>query len=142
MENRITAISLGVTDIAAARRFYIDGMGLTPVQEVGDEVSFFNLAPGLVLALFNGLAEDARIEQRGPGLFSIAHNVREKDQVDQILARAKAAGATITKPGTDTDWGGRSGYFADPEGHLWEIAWNPDWPIAEDGSVRIVPPKT
>lgn len=142
MEARLTAVTLGVTDIGASRRFYKEGLGLEPVSEVGDEVSFFNLAPGVVLALYSDLADDARVTGRGAGLTALAHNVLERTDVDDLIALAKSAGATVTRPAHDTDWGGRSGYFTDPDGHLWEIAWNPFWVTDANGGTRVPPPET
>lgn len=138
MEQRLSVITLGVRDLAASRRFYVEGLGWTPVMEVEGEVVFFNFAPGLVLGLFTGLAEDAGVEGRGPGLTALGHNVQDKVEVDAIIDLAARAGANVTQPARDTDWGGRSGYFADPDGHLWEVAWNPFWPIDEAGRVQIV----
>lgn len=137
LEQRVSLITLGVADLEASRRFYTDGLGWTPVRAVEGEVVFFNLSPGLVLALYTGLAADAAVEPRGPGLTSIALNLREKDEVDVVLAQAQGAGASVPQPARDTEWGGRSGYFADPDGHLWEIAWNPFWPVDEAGRVQI-----
>ncbi len=137
MEQRLSVVTLGVKDLAAARRFYADGLGWTPAMEAGGEVVFFNLAPGVVLGLYDDLSRDSGTEGRGPGLTSISQNVADKAQVDEVLATAERAGATVTKPAHDTAWGGRSGYFADPDGHLWEIAWNPFWPVDEAGRVQI-----
>jgi catechol 2,3-dioxygenase-like lactoylglutathione lyase family enzyme len=137
MEQRVTLITLGVSDLERSRRFYVDGLKWTPVMAVEGEVVFFNVGPGLVVGLFTGLAEDAGVEREAGGLSSIALNLREKAEVDAVLAEAKRAGAVITRPARDTDWGGRSGYFADPDGHLWEIAWNPFWPIDDEGRMQI-----
>ncbi|MGE5500533.1 MAG: VOC family protein [Ignavibacteriales bacterium] len=137
MEQRVSLITLGVSDLARSRRFYVEGLGWAPAMEVDGEVVFFNVGPGLVVGLFTGLAEDAGVEREAGGLSSIAVNMRDKAEVDAVLAEAHAAGGVITKPARDTDWGGRSGYFADPDGHLWEIAWNPFWPVDEAGRVQI-----
>ncbi len=137
MDQRITLITLGVSDLERARRFYVDGLKWAPVMAVEGEVVFFNVGPGLVVGLFTGLAEDAGVEREAGGLSSIALNLRDKAEVDAVLAEAERAGAVITKPARDTDWGGRSGYFADPDGHLWEIAWNPFWPIDDEGRMQI-----
>jgi catechol 2,3-dioxygenase-like lactoylglutathione lyase family enzyme len=137
MEQRVTLITLGVSDLERSRRFYVDGLKWAPVMVVEGEVVFFNVGPGLVVGLFTGLAEDAGVEREAGGLSSIALNLREKAEVDAVLAEAERAGAVITKPARDTDWGGRSGYFADPDGHLWEIAWNPFWPIDEAGRMQV-----
>lgn len=137
MEQRVTLITLGVRDLGRSRRFYVEGLGWTPAMEVEGEVVFFNVGPGLVVGLFTGLAEDAGVEREAGGLSSIALNLREKAEVDAVIAEAERAGAVITKPARDTDWGGRSGYFADPDGHLWEIAWNPFWPVDDAGRMQI-----
>jgi len=137
MEQRVSVITLGVRDLAASRRFYVEGLGWTPAMEAEGEVVFFNVGPGLVVGLYSGLAEDAGVEGRGAGLTSISQNMAEKAGVDALMAEAESAGAKITMPARDTDWGGRSGYFADPDGHLWEVAWNPFWPIDEAGRVQI-----
>jgi catechol 2,3-dioxygenase-like lactoylglutathione lyase family enzyme len=141
MEQRISLITLGVTDLVRSRRFYEQGLGWRP-GFVSDEVVFFQ-AGGLVLALFSraALAADAGlpgIERGGDGI-ALAHNVRTRAEVDAVLAEAAAAGAAILRPAEDAAWGGYSGYFADPDGHPWEVAWNPHWTIEADGSVRLGP---
>jgi len=138
VEQRVSAITLGVADLDRSVRFYGPGLGLTVGRQVEGEVAFFQLN-GLILCLYNDRARDAGLEGEafGRGLISIAHNVRERTEVDDILARAEAAGARITRAAHDTGWGGRTGYFADPDGHLWEIAWNPDWTISEDGATTL-----
>jgi catechol 2,3-dioxygenase-like lactoylglutathione lyase family enzyme len=137
MEQRVSVITLGVRDLAASRRFYVEGLGWSPVREVEGEVVFFNIAPGVVVGLYSGLGPDAGVEGRGAGLTAISQNVPQKDGVDALMAQARAAGATITMLARDTEWGGRSGYFADPDGHLWEIAWNPFWPVDAEGRISI-----
>ena len=137
MEQRVSVITLGVSDLPASRRFYVEGLRWAPVMEVEGEVVFFNVGPGLVVGLYSGLAADAGVQGRGAGLTSISQNVAEKADVDAVMVEAQAAGAKITQSARDTDWGGRSGYFADPDGHLWEMAWNPFWPIDEAGRVQI-----
>lgn len=131
MEPRISIITLGVADLQAAIRFYRDGLGL-PMQDNGDQIAFFPLQ-GTWLALYPraALAEDARVPAEGSGFagLTLAHNVRSKEAVDEILQQAVTAGATIVKPAEDAFWGGYSGYFADPDGHLWEVAWNPYFPL-------------
>lgn len=136
MEARITAVTLGVADIKASLAFY-EGLGLKAAMAM-DDVAFLPMN-GVVLCLYTGLADDAGVggEGRRAGLCAIAHNVHERLDVDALLARAKAAGATITRPAHDADWGGRSGYFADPDGNLWEIAWNPHWPLDAQGRVNL-----
>lgn len=134
MKPRITMLTLGVDDLERAVAFYRDGLGFPTEGIVGREfehgaVAFFDLQPGLKLAVWprRDLAHDAGIapSERSPTEFSIAHNVRSTDEVDAIMAQAKAAGAEIIKPASKTFWGGYTGYFEDPDGHLWEIAWNP-----------------
>jgi len=127
MEPRISLITLGVSDLSRSITFYRDGLGL-PLRPDGEGVAFFETR-GTWLALYprQALAEDARVEGGGSGFagFTLAHNVRSKAEVDETLRLAGRAGAAIVKPAGDTDWGGYSGYFSDPDGFLWEIAWNP-----------------
>ena len=127
MEPRISIITLGVSDLARSIAFYRDGLGL-PMRENGDAIAFFE-TKGTWLALFprQALAADAKVDEAGSGFpsFTLAHNVRSKEEVDALLKHVDGLGATITKPAQDTDWGGYSGYFKDPDGFLWEVAWNP-----------------
>jgi uncharacterized protein len=142
MEPRISLITLGVADIAKATAFYTR-LGWTASPASNDSVTFFQ-AGGSIFGLYGreALAKDANLP---PGSapagqsarMALAYNGRDKQEVDAVLAEAEAAGATIVKPAEDTFWGGYSGYFADPDGHLWEVAWNPFFPIAEDGSIRL-----
>ena len=134
MKPRITLITLGVDDLARAVRFYRDGMGLATEGIVGTQfehgaVAFFDLHGGLRLALWPraSLARDAGLplSPRASSDFSLAHNVASKAEVDGVMAEATMAGARIVKPAQDTFWGGYAGYFHDPDGHLWEVAWNP-----------------
>lgn len=138
MEQRISLITLGVDDLARAREFYEGGLGWTPTQ-TPDGVAFYQL-PGIVLALFGraDLAEDCgqAIDGRFSGI-SIAINERDEAGVDAVMVAALAAGATVVKPAHRTYWGGYSGYFADPDGHVWEVAHNPFWTINDDGTVSI-----
>mgnify|MGYP003541738502 FL=1 len=131
MEPRITLVTLGVSDLGRSIRFYRDGLGL-PQRETPEGVAFFEMR-GMWLSLYarEALAEDATVSAEGPGFrgFTLAHNVRSPEAVDRLLAEAVAAGATLVKPGQKVFWGGYSGYFADPDGFLWEVAWNPDLPI-------------
>jgi catechol 2,3-dioxygenase-like lactoylglutathione lyase family enzyme len=136
MRPRITLITLGVDDLERAVAFYRDGLGLETEGVVGTEfehgaVAFFTLETGLKLALWPraSLAHDTG-RPAGPASateFAIAHNVASREEVDAVLAEAAGAGADIVKPAGDTFYGGYAGYFADPDGHLWEIAWNPAW---------------
>jgi hypothetical protein len=131
MEPRITMITLGVADLDRAIRFYRDGLGL-PLREGSEGVAFFETR-GTILSLYprDALAEDATVPSTGSGFrsFSLAHNVASPEDVDRTLAETVGAGATLVKPGQKVFWGGYSGYFADPDGFLWEVAWNPYLPI-------------
>lgn len=136
MEARITLLTLGVDDLDRAVAFYRDGLGLPTEGIVGTgyehgAVAFFALAGGLKLALWPraSLAHDTGLPV-GPASateFAIAHNVGSREKVDAVMGEAAAAGAEITKAAADTFYGGYAGYFRDPDGHLWEIAWNPAW---------------
>lgn len=134
MKPRITLITLGVDDLERAVRFYRDGLGLTTEGIIGTEfeygaVAFFDLQAGLKLALWPraSLARDAGIAVAPSSAtdFSLAHNVRSKSEVDAVMAQAARAGARVVKAAHDTFYGGYAGYFQDPDGHLWEVAWNP-----------------
>src|SRR5262245_59302538 len=138
MKPRITLITLGVDDLERSVTFYRDGLGFATDGIVGKEfahgaVAFFDLASGLRLALWPraSIAHDTGLPQgpRSSTEFTLAHNVNSKQEVDTVMATAKKAGAHIVKPAGDTFWGGYTGYFADPDGHLWEVAWNPEWVI-------------
>lgn len=140
MKPRIKVITLGVDDLERSLAFYRDGLGLPTRGVVGEEfedgaVVFFNMNDDLILALYpkKSLAKDAKIPHTGPSAveFSIGHIVASKDKVDHIMAQAAKAGAKITDQAYDRFWGGYSGYFQDPDGHLWEIAWNPDWEVED-----------
>jgi catechol 2,3-dioxygenase-like lactoylglutathione lyase family enzyme len=140
MEQRLSMVTLGVADLARSRRFYEEGLGWKAAKAGDGNVAFFQLG-GVVLALWGraALAEDARLPEAGGGFrgLALAHNVRRREETDAILAQAEAAGGRILKPAEDTFWGGYAGYFADPDGHLWEVAWNPHFPLGEDGSLRL-----
>ncbi|MGE3270091.1 MAG: VOC family protein [Chloroflexota bacterium] len=142
MEPRISLVTLGTTDLARAVRFYRDGLGW-PMADAGggsDEVAFFRTG-GTILSFYlrHLLAAEAsqRPEGTGFGGIVLAHNVREKAQVDTVLAEVVAAGGSILTPAKQMDWGGYSGYFADPDGHIWEVCWNPGFPILEDGAIQL-----
>lgn len=137
MEQRLSLVTLGVSDLERARTFYEDLGWVTDASEE-DDVVFFTCG-GLILALWDRdqLAEDSVVEDEGGwGGMTLAHNVRSPEEVDAVLAEAEGAGATIARPGAETFWGGYSGVFIDPDGHPWEIAHNPFWRIEDDGSVR------
>jgi catechol 2,3-dioxygenase-like lactoylglutathione lyase family enzyme len=134
MRPRLTVLTLGVADLERAVRFYRDGLGLATPGVVGTEfefgaVAFFDLQPGLKLALWPraSLAHDTGLTVGGPTPtgFSLGHNVASREEVDTVMAQAARAGAVIVKPARDTFWGGYAGYFQDPDGHLWEVVWNP-----------------
>jgi catechol 2,3-dioxygenase-like lactoylglutathione lyase family enzyme len=140
MKPRVTLVTLGVDDLAKAVAFYRDGLGLSTQGIVGTQfeygaVAFFDLQPGLKLAIWprKSIAHDSGVPSGPPSPteFTIGHNVRSKAEVDAVMEQAREAGATIAKPAADTFWGGYAGYFQDPDGHLWEIAWNPQFEIAE-----------
>lgn len=140
MKPRITLITLGVDDLDRAVRFYRDGLGLKTEGIVGTQfeygaVAFFDLQSGLKLALWPraSLAHDAGLQlgPRSPTELSIGHNVASKREVDAVMEQAKRSGAVIVKPAHDTFWGGYAGYFQDPDAHLWEVAWNPQWVVQE-----------
>jgi catechol 2,3-dioxygenase-like lactoylglutathione lyase family enzyme len=137
MENRLSLVTLGVADTGRARAFY-EAMGWSGMSPDGDVVFF--QAGGMILALWGRgkLAEDSRVEDTGGwGGVTLAYNVGSPAEVDAVLADAAAAGATIGRPGAGTFWGGYSGVFVDPDGHPWEVAHNPGWVLADDGSVHL-----
>ena len=128
MEPRISIVTLGVSDLARSVEFYRDGLGLVLYDENTESIAFFQ-NKGTWLALYprEALAADVGIPTEGSGFsgVTLAHNLRSKEEVDELLDVAVAAGATLVKPAQDTFWGGYSGYFSDLDGYLWEIAWNP-----------------
>jgi uncharacterized protein len=140
MEQRLTAVTLGVADLQRARRFYEKGLGWSASLAGDKDVAFFQ-ANGLVIALWGraNLAKDANLIDDGGGFsgIALAHNVHSREEVDAVLAKAGHAGARILKPGQETFWGGYAGYFADPDGHMWEVAWNPFWPLDDAGNVKL-----
>jgi uncharacterized protein len=134
MKPRITLLNLGVADLARSLAFYRDGLGLPTDGIVGQEfehgaVVFFDLAGGLKLALWaqDDIAHDTGLPKTpvSPTAFTVAHNVASRGEVDAVMGQARRAGAEIVKTPQDTFYGGYAGYFRDPDGHLWEIAWNP-----------------
>ncbi|WP_163576809.1 VOC family protein [Halomonas faecis] len=140
MEQRISLITLGVENLARARRFYEEGLGWRVGMAVEDEVVFFQLN-GLILSLYAraDLAKDAGVPDAGGGFagISLAHNVRLEAEVDAVLNEAQRSGGRIVKPAAKAEWGGYSGYFADPDGHLWEVAHNPYFPIDDQGNAWL-----
>ena len=140
VEQRISLVTLGVSDLARARRFY-EALGWTTDAAPGADVVFFQ-AGGVVVALWGRaeLAKDSGAEDSGGwGGIALAHNVRSPEEVDGVLSQAEAAGATIPRPGGEALWGGYSGIFVDPDGHPWEVAHNPQWTLLQDGSVSLRP---
>lgn len=138
MEQRVSLVTLGVADVARARDFYVS-LGWAPGFEIEGEVAFFQCG-GMVVGLWgrDDLARDSVARDGGGwGGITLAHNVADAASVDAVLEEARAAGATVTREGGDTFYGGYSGVFADPDGHHWEVAWNPGWTLLEDGAVRL-----
>jgi uncharacterized protein len=140
MKSRIKVLTLAVRDLERSLAFYRDGMGLPTKGIVGQQfedgaVVFFEMNNDLILALYpaTSLAKDANITatQARLGAVSIGHIVRSRAEVDAVMKQAEQAGAMVTDPPHDRFWGGYSGYFHDPDGHLWEIAWNPQWSVPD-----------
>lgn len=141
MKPRVTVLTLGVDDLQRSLQFYRDGLGFPTEGIVGQEfehgaVAFFDLQAGLKLAIWSrkDIAHEAKVPLTVSSSteMTIGHNVGSKEEVDQAIEQAKAAGATITDPPHDTFWGGYSAHFLDPDGHLWEVVWNPAWEIDEE----------
>ena len=138
MQPRITVITIGVDDLERSLRFYRDGLGLPTEGIVGTEfehgtVAFFKLQAGLMLAIWprTSIAHDTGLSQSNPSPtdFTLGHNVASKAEVGAVMKQALNAGAVIVKPAHETFWGGYAGYFQDPDGHLWEVVWNPQLAI-------------
>jgi predicted lactoylglutathione lyase len=138
MDQRVSLITLGVTDLGRARAFY-QAMGWQPTAEVADDVVFFQ-AGGMVVALWgrDKLAEDSAVQDNGGwGGVTLAYNAGSAGDVDTVIDQARAAGAVIGREPAPTFWGGYSGLFIDPDGHPWEVAHNPGWTLNPDGSISI-----
>lgn len=137
MEQRLSIITLGVADLARSKAFYLDGLGWTAVDQPSEEICFIQM-PGIAFSLYplDKLAEDIGVEpaEVTMGGVTLAHCTRSEAETDAVLERALAAGARLVKPAEKVFWGGYSGYFADPDNHLWEVAFNPFATIADDGS--------
>lgn len=140
MKPRVTVITVGVDDLDRSLRFYRDGLGLPTEGIIGQEfehgaVAFFDLQSGLKLAVWprKSLAHDSGLTFAGRSAteFGLGHNVSSKAEVDAVMAQAGSAGAVIVKSAQDTFWGGYAGYFQDPDGHLWEVVWNPQFVIED-----------
>jgi hypothetical protein len=142
VEPRVSFITLGVDDVGRSRKFY-EALGFKASSASQKDVAFFD-AGGVVLALFGraALAEDAAVTAGSPGFsgVALAHNVNSEADVDEVLREAVAAGARLLKPGQKAFGGGYSGYFADPDDHLWEVAFNPFMPLNANGRVRLPAP--
>jgi len=140
MEPGLTVITLGVRDFGRALDFYKDGLGWSTSATKNDRIAFFQLN-GMVLDLYDrkSLAEDARTDPEGAGFsgVTLAHNTRNEEEVDKVLGQVEKLGARIAKRPQKTSWGGYSGYFADPDGHLWEVVHNPHWKIDRNGNVVL-----
>jgi predicted lactoylglutathione lyase len=139
MEQRLSLVTLGVSDLEGAVAFYAK-LGWEVANDVeAQDVAFFQAGP-MVIALWHRdeLASDSGVEDGGGwGGVTLAHNVASPEEVDVVISEAEEAGATIARAGAETVWGGYSGVFIDPDGHPWEVAHNPHWSIAEDGSIEI-----
>lgn len=141
MEPRISIITLGVADVDRSVRFYRDGLGLSTSAREGDPIAFFATA-GTRLAVYplERLAEDIGPKispAKGFGGITIAHNVRRKEEVAEVLAMAERAGGKIVKTAQDVFWGGHSGYFSDPDGYYWEVAWAPQFRFDDSGTLML-----
>jgi predicted lactoylglutathione lyase len=139
MEQRLSLVTLGVADVAASRAFY-ERLGWKASSLGGDGVAFFQMG-GIALSVYGRahLAADAGVPPEGSGFggIALAQNVRSKEEVDAVLAEAERAGGRIIAKAQDKFWGGYSGYFADPDGHPWEVAWNPGFALADDGRLTV-----
>ena len=139
MDQRLSLVTLGVSDLERAVAFY-EALGWSVANDVAaQDVAFFQAGP-MVVALWHRdeLAADSAVTDSGGwGGVTLAHNVSSPDEVDAVLTEAEGAGATVGRPGAATEWGGYSGIFIDPEGHPWEVAHNPHWELGKDGSITI-----
>ncbi|MBM3507952.1 MAG: VOC family protein [Alphaproteobacteria bacterium] len=140
MDQRISIITLGVADLKKARKFYVDGLGFKPSPASQEGIVFIPMGC-MALALFNhdALAEDATVPPGGGGFrgVTLAYNTRTKEEVDQIMKLAVKAGGRAMRPAAEANWGGYAGYFADPDGHLWEVAWNPSFQLGKNGELLL-----
>ncbi len=143
IDPKLTVLTLGVRDLAATRRFYVDGLGWKPTLEVAGEVIFIQVAGGMLLAFWG--VDDLATEAGSIGFgdqappIALAHNVDSPEEVGRVLEAAVDAGAKLIRAATPTDWGGTNGYFADPDGFRWEIAHNAGLTVDPDGTVRLGP---
>ncbi|RCK30866.1 glyoxalase [Thalassospira xiamenensis] len=146
MDQRVSLITLGVADLDRSRRFYEDGLGWKVTQMVEGQVVFYQLSNGLALGLFgrDDLIKDGLFDDDTGARFAgltIAYNTRDEAEVDAVMAEAEKAGAVIQKPAEKVFWGGYSGYFRDPDGHAWEVAYNPFWELDAKGNLTIPKPE-
>lgn len=140
MEQRLAFITLGVRDVGRSRAFYLDRLGWKAHQEVPGTVIFLQLNHGLILSLWDRAAMAAELGVElsdGVPPLTLSHNVGSVAQVDAVLAQAREAGAAVEHPAVHQEWGGYSGYFADPDGFRWEVAFNPTWAVDDDGNVTV-----
>ena len=141
MDASMSMVTLGVRDLAVSRHFYVDGLGWAPAAEVDDDVVFLKVGPGLLLGLWSrdSLSAEAGGLYLGdePASITLAHMVPDSESVTRVLADAVAAGATLVAPATARDWGGVTGYFADPDGYRWEVAYNPSTGPATTGILGV-----
>jgi uncharacterized protein len=140
MRQQLHLITIGVKDLKRSLEFYELGLGWKRAQASGGDVAFFSMG-GVVLSIYprDKLAEDATVGQEGNGFegIALAYNTRSRDEVDEVLVKVAALGASIVKPAQDAFWGGYSGYFTDPDGHLWEVAWNPFFEFDSEGRLKL-----
>jgi catechol 2,3-dioxygenase-like lactoylglutathione lyase family enzyme len=146
MQPRVNIVTLGMPDLAAARRFYVEGLGWTPTMEMPGEIIFVQVGHGLLLALWHADKLERDIDSDSsarpssvPASMSLAHNVGSDAEVSEVLAQAEAAGGTVLKPAQRSDIGFVHGYFADPAGFRWEVAYNPGLVFGSDGTVTFEP---
>ncbi|MFC7849801.1 VOC family protein [Arthrobacter sp. NPDC057388] len=140
MQPRVDIISLGVRSVAASRRFYVDGLGWPVHREVPGEVVFIQANHGLILSLWDAAQMQAEAAVDAPAAvpcITLSHNVRSSEEVDRVMAQAESAGAAVVSPPKTQPWGGYTGYFADPDGFRWEIAFNPTWTVDDGGRVTV-----
>ncbi len=140
MQPRVDFISLGVRSVDASRRFYAEGLGWPVHREMPGDVVFIQVNHGLILSLWDAGQMHAEAGVSAPGpvpCITLSHNLASPEEVDQVMAEARAAGAEIVAEPVTQPWGGYSGYFADPDGFRWEIAYNPTWAVDDDGKVTV-----